>query len=249
MSDSSEDFVKDLRELHGEPGPDMSHPQAPWGGGFLQKGMEYGAAFARGGLQGALDAPGVKTLSSMIEPQFVKDFLTEKKHPDVASAGSYVTPGNVALGGLPDLPMLAAKAGAPWAVRAGSNLAQNAWKSGLGGAAQADTDTKTPEEAATNVGRGAEEGVGTGLAVTAAQTGLRALPHWVAPAAIAGAELAHGHFMPWHIRHAIAAGLAALAARAARIPAGLVGAGGEAAAKQAGYEPGGRQTERPELPF
>jgi hypothetical protein len=247
MSDTDQ-FIGDLKSQYGEPGHDKSHPMAPWGGGFLQKGMEYGAAFARGGLQGALDAPGVKTFSSMVEPQFVKDFLTEKKHPEVAGAGSYVTPGTVALGALPDLGMLAAKAGAPLAVRAGSKLAQNAWKSTLGGASQAKTDTKTPEEAASNVSRGAAEGLGTGLAVTGAQAAARSMPYWMLPAVIAGGELAGGRFMPWHIRHAIAAGLTALALRAARIPAGLVGAGGEAAAQQTGNEPGGSEGEQPE-PF
>jgi hypothetical protein len=246
MSDSSEDFVNDLKEQFGEPGPDNSHPMAPWGGGLLQKGVEYGGAFARGALKSAAQAPGL----SAIEPQGIVDWAKEKDpvHPDVEGYGRYLTPGTAVLGALPDLPMLAASASAPWLLRAGSKLAQNAWKSGLGGAAEANTDTPSGDEAGRRVARGAAEGVGTSVALTGAQTGLRALPHWVAPAAIAAGELAHGHFMPWHIRHAIAAGLASLAARAAKIPAGLVGAGGEAASQKAGYEPGGGQAEKPE-PF
>lgn len=245
MSDT-DDFVSGLKEQYGEPGHDNSHPMAPWGGGLLQKGVEYGGAFARGAMKQALDAPGLRA----IEPQALADYAKEKDpvHPDVEGYGRYVTPGAVVLGSLPDLPMLAAKATAPWIARTGSKLAQNAWKSTLGGAAEADTDTKSGDEAASRVGRGAAEGMGTGFAVTGAQTALRALPHWVMPAAIAAGELTHGHFMPWHIRHAIAAGLAALAARAAKIPAGLVGAGGETAAQKAGYEPGGDQQETPE-PF
>jgi hypothetical protein len=246
---SSEDFVSGLKEQYGDPGHDKSHPMAPWGGGFLQKGAEYAGAFGRGALKQAALAPGLRA----IEPQAILDYANEKdpKHPEVEGWGRYVTPTNVMLGRLPDLPALArvaADEGYPWLIRAGSQFAQNAWKSAAGGAAEADTDTKTPEEAASNAGRGAAEGLGTGIAVTGAQTGLRMLPHWVAPAAIAAGELAHGRFMPWHIRHAIAAGLAALAARAAKVPAGLVGAGGEGAAQQTGNEPGGSQTERPE-PF
>ena len=144
--------------------------------------------------------------------------------------------------------MLAAKATAPWALRAGSKLAQNAWKSTVGGAAEANVDTKSGDQAGANVTRGAAEGLGTGLAVTGAQAVARSMPYWMLPAMIAGGELAGGRFMPWHIRHAIAAGLTALALRAARIPAGLVGAGGEAAAQQTGNEPGGSETEQPE-PF
>lgn len=247
MSDSTKDFVDGLREEYGEPGQDNSHPMAPWGGGLLEKGVEYGGAFARGALKQAALAPGL----SHILPQSITDYAKEKdpKHPNVEGYGRYVTPGAVMLGSLPDLPMLAAKATAPWLVRAGSQLAQNAWKSAVGGAAEANTDTPTGKEAATNVGRGAAEGVGTSMGLTAAQSTLRALPHWVAPAAIAAGELAHGHFMPWHIRHAIAAGLASIAARAARIPAGLVGAGGEAASQRGGYESGGGQTEESPEPF
>ena len=245
MSDSSEAFVNDLKEQFGEPGPDNSHPMAPWGGGLLQKGVEYGGAFARGALKSAAQAPGL----SAIEPQKIVDWAKEKDpaHPDVEGYGRYLTPSTAILGALPDLPMLAASASAPWLVRAGSKLAQNAWKGAAGGATEANTDTPSGDEAASRVGRGAAEGMGTSVGLTAAQAGLRALPHWAMPAAIAGGELMHGHFMPWHIRHAIAAGLASLAARAAKIPAGLVGAGGEAASQKAGYEPGGGQ-EKPE-PF
>jgi hypothetical protein len=243
---SSEDFVSGLKEQFGEPGHDMSHPMAPWGGGLLQKGVEYGGAFARGALKQAANAPGLRA----IEPQGIADWAKEvdPKHPDVEAAGRYVTPTSVVLGRLPDLPALAASATASWPVRAASNLAQNAWKSTLGGAAEADTDTPSGDEAGRRIARGAGEGLGTSMGLTAAQGVLRALPPWVTPAAIAAAELSHGHFMPWHIRHAIAAGLASIAARAARIPAGLVGAGGEAAAQQGGYEPGGSKQERPE-PF
>lgn len=245
MSDS-DDFVSGLREQYGEPGHDNSHPMAPWGGGFLQKGVEYGAAFARGALKQAALAPGL----TAIEPQGIIDYAKSKDpvHPDIEGYGRYLTPSAVASAYLPDLPALAAAKSAPWLLRTASTTAQNAWKSALGGASQADVDTKTPEEAASNVGRAGAEGVGTGLAVTAGQTALRALPHWVMPATIAAGELAHGHFMPWHIRHAIAAGLASLAARAAKLPAGLVGAGGQAAAQKMGYEPGGDQQETPE-PF
>jgi hypothetical protein len=243
---SSEDFVNGLKEQYGDPGHDKSHPMAPWGGGLLQKGVEYGGAFARGALKQAAQAPGL----SAIEPQGIADWAKEKdpKHPDVEAAGRYVTPTNVMLGRLPDLGMLAAKATAPLAVRAGSKLAQNAWKSTLGGAANANLDTPSGDEAGRRIGRGAAEGLGTGLAVTGAQAAARAMPYWMLPGLIAGGELAGGHFMPWHIRHAIAAGLTALALRAARIPAGLVGAGGEAAAQQTGNEPGGSQSEQPE-PF
>jgi hypothetical protein len=247
MTDASnDDFVNGLKEQYGEPGHDMSHPMAPWGGGLLQKGVEYGGAFARGALKSAAQAPGL----SAIEPQGIVDWAKEKDpaHPDVEGAGRYLTPSTAVLGALPDLPMLAASATAPWLLRAGSKLAQNAWKSGLGGASEANTDTPSGDEAGKRVARGAAEGVGTSVGLTAAQGALRALPHWAMPAAIATGELAHGHFMPWHIRHAIAAGLASIAARAARIPAGLVGAGGEAAAQQGGYEPGGSSKERPE-PF
>ena len=246
MTDSSEDFVNGLKEQYGEPGHDNSHPMAPWGGGFLQKGVEYGGAFARGALKQAADAPGLRA----IEPQGIADWAKEvdPKHPKVEAAGRYVTPTSVVLGRLPDLGMLAAKATAPWAWRAGSKLAQNAWKSTVGGAAEANVDTKSGDQAGANVTRGAAEGLGTGMAVTAAQAAARAMPYWMLPGLIAGGELAGGRFMPWHIRHAIAAGLTALALRAARIPAGLVGAGGEAAAQQTGNEPGGSQTEQPE-PF
>jgi hypothetical protein len=243
---SSEDFVNGLKEQYGEPGHDKSHPMAPWGGGFLQKGLEYGGAFARGALKQAADAPGLRA----IEPQKIADWAKEvdPAHPKVEAAGRYVTPTSVVLGRLPDLGMLAAKATAPWALRAGSRLAQNAWKSTLGGAAEANVDTPSGDEAGRRITRGAAEGLGTGLAVTGAQAAARSMPYWMLPGLIAGGELAGGRFMPWHIRHAIAAGLTALALRAARLPAGLVGAGGEAAAQQTGNEPGGSQTERPE-PF
>jgi hypothetical protein len=243
---SSEDFVNGLREQYGDPGHDKSHPMAPWGGGLLQKGLEYGGAFARGALKQAADAPGLRA----IEPQKIADWAKEvdPKHPDVEAAGRYVTPTSVMLGRLPDLSMLAASATAPWALRAGSRLAQNAWKSAAGGAAEANIDTPSGDEAGSRVARGAAEGLGTGLAVTGAQAAARAMPYWMLPGLIAGGELAGGHFMPWHIRHAIAAGLTALALRAAKIPAGLVGAGGEAAAQQTGNEPGGSQTEQRE-PF
>lgn len=245
MSDT-DDFVKGLRDQYGDPGHDNSHPMAPWGGGLLETGVEYGGAFARGALKSAAQSPGL----SAIEPQGIVDWAKSKdpNHPDVEGAGRYLTPSTVALGFLPDLPALAAAKTAPWLVRAGSSLAQNAWKSALGGAAEANTDTKSGNEAASRVGRGAAEGVGTGVALSGIQAGLRALPHWALPAGIAAGELAHGRFMPWHIRHAIAAGLTALAARAAKIPAGLVGAIGEAGAQQGGYEAGGGQDEQRE-PF
>ena len=243
---SSEDFVNGLKEQYGEPGHDNSHPMAPWGGGWLQKGVEYGGAFARGALKQAADAPGLRA----IEPQKIADWAKEKDpaHPDVEAAGRYVTPTNVMLGRLPDLGMLAAGTGAPLALRAGSKIAQNAWKSAAGGAANANLDTPSGDEAGRRIGRGAAEGLGTGVAVTGAQAAARAMPYWLLPGLIAGGELAHGHFMPWHIRHAIAAGLTALALRAAKLPAGLVGAGGEAAAQQTGNEPGGSESEQPE-PF
>jgi hypothetical protein len=217
---------------------------APWGGGLVQKGVEYGAAFGRGALKQAAEAPGLRA----IEPQGIADWAKEvdPKHPDVEGAGRYVTPTNVILGRLPDLPMLAASANAPWALRAGSKLMQNAWKSTAGGAAQANLDTPSGDEAGRRVARGAAEGLGTGLAVTGGQAAIRAMPYWAVPALIAGGELAHGRFMPWHIRHAIAAGLAALAARAAHIPAGLVGAGGEAAAQKMQYEPGSSAPSEPQ---
>jgi hypothetical protein len=246
MSDSSEAFVNDLKEQFGEPGPDHSHPMAPWGGGLLQKGVEYGGAFARGALKQAADAPGIRA----IEPQGIADWAKEvdPKHPDVENAGRYVTPTNVMLGRLPDLGMLAAGSTSPWALRAGSKLAQNAWKSAAGGAANANLDTPSGDEAGQRITRGAAEGLGTGLATTGAQAAARAMPYWMLPGLIAGGELAGGHFMPWHIRHAIAAGLTALALRAAKLPAGLVGAAGEAAAQKTGNEPGGAQAEKPE-PF
>ena len=199
---------------------------------------------------GAPPIPGLASLREA-DPQGIADWAKEvdPAHPDVENAGRYVTPTNVMLGRLPDLGMLAAKATAPWAVRAGSKLAQNAWKSTVGGAAEANLDTPSGDEAGRRVARGAAEGLGTGLAVTGGQAALRAMPYWVIPALLAGGEMARGgHFMPYHVRHLIAAGLASLAARAAHVPAGLVGAGGEAAAQQTGNEPGGSKTERPE-PF
>jgi hypothetical protein len=243
---SSEDFVSGLKEQYGDPGHDKSHPMAPWGGGLLQKGLEYGGAFARGALKQAADAPALRA----IEPQKIADWAKEvdPAHPDVEAAGRYVTPTSVVLGRLPDLPALAASATASWPARAASRLAQNAWKSTLGGAAEANVDTPSGDEAGRRIARGGAEGLGTGLAVTGAQAAARSMPYWMLPAMIAGGELAGGRFMPWHIRHAIAAGLTALALRAARIPAGLVGAGGEAAAQQTGNEPGGSETEQPE-PF
>jgi hypothetical protein len=243
---SSEDFVNGLKEQYGEPGHDKSHPMAPWGGGLLQKGVEYGGAFARGALKQAAQAPGLRA----IEPQGIADWAKEvdPKHPDVEAAGRYVTPTSVVLGRLPDLPALAASATASWPVRAASQLAQNAWKSTLGGAAEANVDTPSGDEAGRRIARGGAEGLGTGLAVTGAQAAARSMPYWMLPAMIAGGELAGGRFMPWHIRHAIAAGLTALALRAARIPAGLVGAAGEAAAQQTGNEPGDSESEQPE-PF
>jgi hypothetical protein len=243
---SSDDFVSGLKEQYGDPGHDKSHPMAPWGGGLLQKGLEYGGAFARGALKQAADAPGLRA----IEPQKIADWAKEldPKHPDVEAAGRYVTPTSVMLGRLPDLPALAASATASWPARAASQLAQNAWKSTLGGAAEANVDTPSGDEAGRRIARGGAEGLGTGLAVTGAQAAARSMPYWMLPAMIAGGELAGGRFMPWHIRHAIAAGLTALALRAARIPAGLVGAGGEAAAQKTGNEPGGNQSEQPD-PF
>ena len=251
MSDT-DTFIGDLKSQYGEPGHDNSHPMAPWGGGFLQKGVEYGGAFARGALKQGFEAPGLRAIMPQGASDWIKSELSppagEAEHPKVEAAGRYVTPTSVVLGRLPDLSMLAAKATAPWALRAGSKLAQNAWKSTVGGAAEANVDTKSGDQAGANVTRGAAEGLGTGLAVTGAQAVARSMPYWMLPAMIAGGELAGGRFMPWHIRHAIAAGLTALALRAARIPAGLVGAGGEAAAQQTGNEPGGSQTEQPE-PF
>lgn len=214
----------------------------------LETGAEYGGAFARGALKQAAQAPGL----SAIEPQGVLDWAKEvdPKHPKVEGAGRYVTPGAVALGGLPDLPMLAAASkGAPWLLRTGEQFAQNAWKGAVGGGAEGETNTKTAREAAKNVGSGAEEGMGTSLGLTAAQTGLRALPHWLVPAMIAGGELAHGHFLPWHIRHAVSAALLAMATRAAKIPAGVSGAAGEAAMRESGYEPGGNQPKDEASPF
>jgi hypothetical protein len=248
MTDASnDDFVKGLKEQYGEPGPDNSHPMAPWGGGLLQKGVEYGGAFARGALKSAAQSPGL----SAIEPQGIVDWAKEKdpNHPNVEGAGRYLTPSTVALGFLPDLPALAAAKAAPWALRAGSKLAQNAWKSAAGGAVEANTDTPSGDEAGRRITRGAAEGLGTGVAVTGAQAAARAMPYWMLPGLIAGGELAGGHFMPWHIRHAIAAGLTALALRAARIPAGLVGAGGEAAAQQTGNEPGAGDSQGQPEPF
>jgi hypothetical protein len=243
---SSDDFVNGLKEQYGEPGHDKSHPMAPWGGGLLQKGMEYGGAFARGALKETALTPGL----TAIEPQGIIDYAKSKDpvHPNVEGAGRYLTPSTVALGFLPDLPALAAAKAAPWALRAGSTVAQNAWKSTLGGAVEANRDTPSGDEAGRRTARGAAEGLGTGLATTGAQAAARSMPYWMLPAMIAGGELAGGRFMPWHIRHALAAGLTALALRAARIPAGLVGAAGEAAAQQTGNEPGGSETEQPE-PF
>lgn len=245
MSDS-DDFVNGLREQYGDPGHDLSHPGAPWGIGLLEKGLEYGGAFARGSLKQSAEAPGLRAML----PQAFEDWAKEKdpEHPDVESYGRYVTPTNVLLARLPDLPALAASAQASWPVRAASQLAQNTWKSAIGGATQADTDTPSGKEAARRTARGAAEGVGTSLGLTAAQSALRALPHWMAPGVIAGVEMMHGRYMPWHIRHAIASGLAAIAARAAQIPAALVGAGGEAAAQREGYEPGGGEQQNQE-PF
>lgn len=238
---SADDWKKFQQGLQSDATPEVSGGafagMAPWGGELVEKGVEYGGAFARGALKQAADAPGIRA----IEPQAIADWAKEvdPKHPDVEGAGRYVTPTNVMLGRLPDLPMLAASANAPWALRAASKLSQNAWKSTVGGAAQANTDTPSGDEAGRRVARGAAEGLGTGLAVTGGQAAMRAMPYWAIPALIAGGELANrGHFLPWHIRHAIAAGLAALAARSAHVPAGLIGAGGEAAAQKEQYEPG-----------
>lgn len=248
MSDHDK-FISDLQDQYGEPGHDNSHPMAPWGGDLLMKGVEYGGAFARGALKQAALAPG---LSYML-PQAITDYAKEKdpNHPQVEGAGRYVTPSAVALGGLPDLPMLAAGATAPWILRAGSKVAQNAWKSAAGGAAEANTDTPSGDEAGRRVARGAAEGVGTGLAVTGTQAALRAVPRWMLPGVIGAAQMAHGGHYLWHdIRHAMGEAFAALAARAAKVPAGLTGAAGEAAAQKAGYEPGGSggQDQQPE-PF
>ena len=239
---SADDWKKFSSGLQSDATPEVSggmfEGMAPWGGELVKKGVEYGGAFARGALKQAADAPGIRA----IEPQKIADWAKEvdPKHPDVEGAGRYVTPTNVMLGRLPDLQMLAAGANAPWALRAGSKLAQNAWKSTVGGAAEANVDTPRGDEAGRRIARGAAEGLGTGLAVTGGQAAMRAMPYWAIPALIAGGELANrGHFLPWHIRHAIAAGLAALAARSAHVPAGLIGAGGEAAAQQSQHEAGG----------
>jgi hypothetical protein len=217
---------------------DHSSAMAPWGGGLLQKGVEYGGAFARGALKQSAEAPGL----SHILPQGITDWAKEvdPAHPDVENAGRYVTPTNAALAFLPDAPFLAAAKSAPWIARGASRVAQNMWKGAAGGASQANVDTPSGDEAGRRVARGAAEGVGTGLAVTGGQAALRAVPPWMLPAAIGAAQLAHGGHYMWHdIRRAMAEGLAMLAARAAKLPPGLVGAGGEAAAKKAGYEPDG----------
>lgn len=211
---------------------------APWGGGLLQKGVEYGGAFARGALKQTAEAPGL----SHVLPQGITDWAKEvdPAHPDVENAGRYVTPTNVALGFLPDAPFLAAAKTAPWLARAASQVAQNTWKGAAGGATQANLDTPSGDEAGRRVARGAAEGAGTSLALTGGQAALRAVPPWMLPAAIGAAQLAHGGHYMWHdIRRAMAEGLAMLAARAAKIPAGIVGAGGEAAAQKSGYEPKG----------
>lgn len=247
---TDDEWSKISGEIAGDLGKHEQSSMAPWGGGLLEKGVEYGGAFARGALKQAALAPGLQH----IEPQGIIDWAKEKdpKHPDVEGAGRYVTPTNIMLARLPDFTAGGRFALGPQASRLehlAYLAAQNAWKSTLGGAAQADTDTPSGDEAASRTASGAAEGLGTGLAITGGQAALRALPHWVMPAAFAGGELMHGHFMPWHIRHAIAAGLASIAARAARIPGGLMGAAGEAAAQKGGYEPGGGGEEQSPEPF
>jgi hypothetical protein len=251
----SDDFISGLKEQYGEPGEDNSHPMAPWGGGLLQegleagkKGVEYGGAFARGALKSAAQAPGL----SAILPQGITDWSKEvdPAHPNVEGAGRYLSPSTAALAYLPDAPFLAAAKTAPWLVRAGSSVAQNAWKNAVGGAVESDTNTKTPEEAASNAGRGALEGMGTGAALTGAQIGLDAVPRHLLPVAIAAAQLAHGGHYLWHdVRRAAAHGLHWLAQQSKRAPAGLVGAAGEAGAKEKGYEPGGSAPQDSSDPF
>ena len=220
---SSDDFVNGLKEQFGEPGHDNVAPDGPDVGRRLaatRRDQRYGRRLGQGALSNRPPKrPGLDPQRSSRKARSLN--WAKEKDPDYPVVGE--APGDTAA------EKRRARAACPtgrrpWrrprsfrmaGARGLGKRAQNAWKGAVGGAPKPTSKPRAATKPGAGSARGAAEGAGTTVGLTAAQAGLRALPHWAMPAAIAAGELAHGHFMPWHIRHAIAAGLGGVAARAA----------------------------------
>ena len=255
MTDASnEDFVKGLQKQFGEPGHDNSHPNAQTWSGLGSSLLGATSATVSGLGKGIVNSVENSPLGSIPNDDGRSPVMNwakseNKDYPVAEKAGRYAAEyaplallpelGGVRVASkiIPELPRVARVLG---------KGVEGAWKGAAGGAAEANVDTPSGDEAGRRVARGAAEGAGTTVALGAGQAALRAMPYWVLPAAIAGGELMHGRFLPWHIRHAMgmAHPLALLAAAAMGKFPGVTGALG---AKEFGDD-GGKPQKRPE-PF
>jgi hypothetical protein len=231
---SSEDFVSGLKEQFGEPGHDMSHPNAQTWSGLGSSLLGATSATVSGMGKGA-----VSTFGGMIPNEDGKSPVLNwaksenTDYPIAEKAGRYAAEyapltllpelGGVRVASkiIPELPRVARVLG---------KGVEGAWKGAVGGATQGDPKT------------GAEVGGGT----AAGSAAFMALPWWLKSAlttgAIVGAREGGAHLPAgsWHLAHP----LALLAAAALGKFPGVTGALG---AKAFGDE-GGEPQKRPE-PF
>jgi hypothetical protein len=221
-------FQQGRETLKGDPTAPGGDNKPPWTQGPIDaaKGIAEGAAKGVAGLPGA----------SYIEPKSVSDWAasSDPNHPYSEPVGK-VAPLAVGSMFMPDLPFLEAGANAPWLARLASKAAQEGWKGGVTGAAEADPNHRLA---------GADTG---GISAMMAGPAASAVSRVGAPIAAGAAGLAHlggGHFFggPWMAYHAMHP-LASLAKYLAqqRSVGGPVGAASEWAAKKMGYDTDGDQ--------
>lgn len=196
---------------------DEARPLAPWVTGPLQ----FGGKVAEGLGKSLASAPG----ASYIEPKSVSDWAKSEDDWPIAQGIGRQLP---AIGTALAMPEISALTGL-------ARVAAQMGLGGLGGAMESRIGQRT------DMGRGAAEGAGTAGATALAEAVASRLPGVLGPAAAAGIAGMHhvghgfGPYLAWKATHYLAhpamKGLHWLANHP-----GALGAFGEWAAKQTGYE-------------